>query len=230
MATEIRVPTLGESVTEATVGQWYKKVGDQVKADEPLVELETDKITLEVPAPAAGTIEAIEANNGATVGVGALLGRIGGVAAAAGSSAKADKATPAPTGKPDQKTDTTRPINAGPEQTKPREVPKAPAGPAPMAGAPSPAAAKILAEKGISPQSVQANGRDGRVTKNDAVTAMFAPPAASAQRVTVRAPSPPSDEAREQRVRMTRLRQTIARRLKEAQNAAAMLTRSTRPT
>src|SRR3954471_14564291 len=121
MATEIRVPTLGESVTEATVGQWYKKVGDKVNADEPLVELETDKITLEVPAPAAGVIEAIEAKDGSTVGVGALLGRIGGSAAAAAAT-KAEKATPTPTGRPDQKTETTRPIGAGAAQVEPRQA------------------------------------------------------------------------------------------------------------
>src|SRR6185437_2883126 len=159
MATEIRVPTLGESVTEATVGQWYKKVGDRVNVDEPLVELETDKITLEVPAPAAGVIEAIEAKDGSTVGVGALLGRIGGAGAAigAGPAAKADKATPAPTGKPDQKSDTARPIAAGAAQVQPRPAPAAAAKPAPAAarasaggaGIASPAAAKILTEKGI---------------------------------------------------------------------------------
>src|SRR5256885_17016385 len=102
MATEIRVPTLGESVTEATVGQWYKKVGDRVNVDEPLVELETDKITLEVPAPAAGVIEAIEAKDGSTVGVGALLGRIGGAgrpAPATPAPANTHKATPTPTRK-----------------------------------------------------------------------------------------------------------------------------------
>src|SRR6185295_5125852 len=124
MATEIRVPTLGESVTEATVGQWYKKVGDRVNVDEPLVELETDKITLEVPAPAAGVIEAIEAKDGSTVGVGALLGRIGGAGAAIGA---------APTGKPDQKSDTARPIAAGAAQVQPRPAPAAAAKPAPAA-------------------------------------------------------------------------------------------------
>ncbi len=220
MATEIRVPTLGESVTEATVGQWYKKVGDQVKADEPLVELETDKITLEVPAPAAGVIEAIDAKDGSTVGVGALLGRIGG--AAAGAGAKSEKGTPTATGKPDQKTDTARPIAAGAAQVQLRETPKAES--AKPAGVASPAAQKILTEKGIAPQAVQGSGRDGRVTKIDAVNATFAAPVQPAQPMTVRAPSPPVDEEREERVKMTRLRQTIARRLKEAQNTAAMLT------
>jgi 2-oxoglutarate dehydrogenase E2 component (dihydrolipoamide succinyltransferase) len=225
MATEIRVPTLGESVTEATVGQWYKKVGDRVNADEPLVELETDKITLEVPAPAAGVIEAIEAKDGATVGVGALLGRIGGDGAKA--APKGDKATPAPAGRPDQKTETSRPIAAGPTPIQPRETPKAAPSPAPAAGratgVASPAAAKILTEKGVAAPGVAGTGRDGRITKSDAMNA-FAPAAQPAQPVAARAPAPPSDEAREQRVRMTRLRQTIARRLKEAQNTAAMLT------
>jgi 2-oxoglutarate dehydrogenase E2 component (dihydrolipoamide succinyltransferase) len=229
MATEIRVPTLGESVTEATVGQWYKKVGDQVNADEPLVELETDKITLEVPAPAAGVIEAIDAKDGSTVGVGALLGRIGGAGAAAVAGAKAEKATPTPTGRPDQKTDTARPIAAGAAQVQPREEPKgppAPAQPAKAAGVASPAAQKILTEKGVAPQAVAGTGKDGRVTKSDAATAVpvFAPAAQPAQPMTARVPSPAADEQREERVKMTRLRQTIARRLKEAQNTAAMLT------
>jgi 2-oxoglutarate dehydrogenase E2 component (dihydrolipoamide succinyltransferase) len=135
-----------------------------------------------------------------------------------------------PTGKPEQKTDTARPINAGPEQVKPREAPKAPAiQPAASSGnggIASPAAAKILTEKGIAAQAVAGTGRDGRVTKNDAVTAVaaFAPAATPAPPLTARVPSPAADEAREKRVRMTRLRQTIARRLKEAQNSAAMLT------
>jgi 2-oxoglutarate dehydrogenase E2 component (dihydrolipoamide succinyltransferase) len=215
---EIRVPALGESVTEATVGQWFKKVGDVVKADEPLVELETDKVTLEVPAPSAGVIESIAVEAGGTVGVGALLGAI-----------NADgKAAPAPTGKPDQKTETTRPIGAGPEEVRPREVPVAappvpgvatqprPAAPAGTA----PSAAKILAEKGISADSVAGTGKDGRIVKADALSARAEPP----KPVAIRAPSAPDDAGREERVRMSRLRQTIARRLKEAQDVAAMLT------
>ena len=106
MATEVRVPTLGESVTEATVGQWFKKVGDAVAVDEPLVELETDKVTLEVPAPAAGVIAAIEAKDGTVVGVGALLASINADASATKAAAKA---APSPTGKPDVKTSTTKP-------------------------------------------------------------------------------------------------------------------------
>jgi 2-oxoglutarate dehydrogenase E2 component (dihydrolipoamide succinyltransferase) len=207
MAMEIKVPTLGESVTEATVGQWFKKVGDVVKVDEPLVELETDKVTLEVPAPSAGVIESIAVEAGGTVGVGAVLGAI-----------NADgKATPAPTGKPDQKTDTAKPIGAGPEEVKPRAAaspqPSAPAGTAPSA-------AKILAEKGISAETVTGTGKDGRIIKADALMAKAETP----KPVAVRAPSAPDDASREERVRISRLRQTIARRLKEAQDTAAMLT------
>jgi len=208
MATEIRVPTLGESVTEATVGRWFKKVGDTVAADEPLVELETDKVTLEVPAPAAGVIEAIAAENGTTVGVGAVLGAIAANGAA--------KAVPTPTGEPAAKTETARPIAAGPEEPKPRPV-SAEAKPA------SPAAAKILTEKGIAPAAVEGTGKAGRITKADALAAVAVPAPAPAP-VQMRAPSAPDDAAREERVRMTRLRQTIARRLKDAQNTAAMLT------
>jgi 2-oxoglutarate dehydrogenase E2 component (dihydrolipoamide succinyltransferase) len=216
MATEIRVPTLGESVTEATVGTWLKKVGDTVEADEPLVELETDKVTLEVPAPTSGVLSAIEAKDGAVVAPGALLATItadGGAKAAAPKPASA-KSTPAPTGRPDQKTETTKPIGAGPEQVKPRTEPKPQA-----ADGSSPAARKILAEKGIDPTQVSGTGKEGRITKADAM-ASSAPAAPAA----ARAPAPADDAAREERVRMSRLRQTIARRLKEAQNTAAMLT------
>jgi 2-oxoglutarate dehydrogenase E2 component (dihydrolipoamide succinyltransferase) len=211
---EIKVPTLGESVTEATVGQWFKKVGDVVKVDEPLVELETDKVTLEVPAPSAGVIESIAVEAGGTVGVGAVLGAIDANG----------KATPAPTGKPDQKTETTKPIGAGPEEVKPRAATAAPAAAVPpTATAPAgtaPSAAKILAEKGISAETVAGTGKDGRITKADALVAKVEAP----KPVAVRAPSAPDDASREERVRMSRLRQTIARRLKEAQETAAMLT------
>jgi 2-oxoglutarate dehydrogenase E2 component (dihydrolipoamide succinyltransferase) len=231
MATEIRVPTLGESITEATVGQWFKKVGDAVKADEPLVELETEKVTVEVPAPSAGVIEAIAAKDGETVGVGALLGTISAngagakpakeapskaapaKAAAAEAESVAARITPAPAGRPNQKTTTTRPIGAGPEEPALRE-------------ALSPAVRKLMAENELEPAAIPATGKDGRITKGDVLTALeggAARPAAPAP-VTVRAPTPQSDEAREERVRMTRLRQTIARRLKDAQNTAAMLT------
>jgi 2-oxoglutarate dehydrogenase E2 component (dihydrolipoamide succinyltransferase) len=227
MATEVRVPTLGESVTEATVGQWFKKVGDVVAVDEPLVELETDKVTLEVPAPAAGVIAAIEAKDGTVVGVGALLASINADASAAKAAAKA---APSPTGKPDVKTSTTKPIGVGPEEVKPRTpaaqaaeavVQEKAADKASNGNAASPAAAKILTEKSIAPAQVSGTGKDGRITKADAAAAAPVPSPAPLQ---VRAPAPVDDAAREERVRMSRLRQTIARRLKEAQNTAAMLT------
>jgi len=215
MATEIRVPTLGESVTEATVGQWFKKVGDAVKVDEPLVELETDKVTLEVPAPSAGVIEAITVEAGSTVEVGALLGAIN-------ADGKAEAGS-APTSRPDEKTDTAKPIGAGPEPTELRKADAAPAPATPSAPAgTAPSAAKILAEKGISAEAVTGTGKDGRVTKADALSAKAEAPAPKP--APVRAPSAPDDASREERVRMNRLRQTIARRLKEAQEVAAMLT------
>ncbi len=221
MATEIRVPALGESVSEATVGQWFKKVGDTVRADEPLVELETDKVTLEVPAPAAGVISAIEVADGATVGVGAVLGAI---EANGADAAHEDHGTPVAAGAIDKKFDTTRPIAAGAATIKLREAGDTGAG----AGAASPAARKALAEAGVEPGRVAGTGKDGRITKADALTAiegLMAPATATAAPpVAARPPAPPDDVAREQRVPMTRLRQTIARRLKEAQSTAAMLT------
>jgi 2-oxoglutarate dehydrogenase E2 component (dihydrolipoamide succinyltransferase) len=213
---EIRVPTLGESVTEATIGKWFKKPGDAVAVDEPLVELETDKVTIEVPAPAAGTLASISVKDGDTVAVGALLGEIKEGAAAA--PAKAPPAKAAPTGRPDQKIATTTPISAGPEQ------------PAPRSDALSPSVRKLAAENGIDATTVPGSGKDGRVTKGDMLAEIeraaakpipVPQPAASIQ---ARAPSPVDDAAREERVKMTRLRQTIARRLKDAQNTAAMLT------
>jgi 2-oxoglutarate dehydrogenase E2 component (dihydrolipoamide succinyltransferase) len=251
MATDIRVPTLGESVTEATIGQWFKKVGDVVAADEPVVELETDKVTIEVPAPAAGVLEAITANPGDTVNVGALIGAIG----AAGSVAAAAPAA----------------------ATKPAETPAAVVAEAPKpangngaAGgmAPAPSAQKLMAEAGLSEADVSGSGKRGQILKEDvlaaakpavavaaastaapvvaaaapaakptvapvaapapapvpAPVAKAAEPAPTPAPVQARAPVNASDDVREERVKMTRLRLTIARRLKDAQNAAAMLT------
>lgn len=209
MATEIRVPTLGESVTEATIARWFKKAGEAVAADEPLVELETDKVTVEVPAPASGVLEEIRAKDGETVGVGAVLGSIKeGAAPAKAAPAKAEPA----------------PAKA--------EAPKAAPAPAPAAVRPSeipvlPSVRKLSAESGISPAIVPGTGKAGRVTKGDmlaAIAGVAAQPAPAPAPTVARAPSPPPDAAREERVRMTRLRQTIAQRLKEAQNTAAMLT------
>lgn len=210
MATEIRVPTLGESVSEATVGTWFKKVGDVVKADEPIVELETDKVTVEVPAPASGVLTEIVAQNGETVGLGALLGQIA-EGASAGAAASAEAAKPA------------APAAAA--------APAAPAvsAPAPAAGAmpAAPAAAKMLAENNLSADQVEGSGKRGQVLKGDVIAAVakgVAPAAAPAPVAAPRAPSAADDMVREERVKMTRLRQTIAKRLKDAQNTAAMLT------
>jgi len=188
--TDIVVPTLGESVTEATVAKWLKKPGDAVAKDETLVELETDKVSVEVSATEAGTLGEIVAAEGDTVGIGALLGRLGAAGAA----------KPAPAAKP--------------------------AAPAPKASQPAaqvapPSVQRIAAESGIDVASMNGSGKDGRVTKGDALAALQSKPAAPAPA----APAAPRRlDAREERVKMTRLRATIARRLKEAQNTAAMLT------
>ena len=229
---EIRVPTLGESVTEATIGKWFKKPGDAVAVDEPLVELETDKVTIEVPAPAAGVLSDIAAKDGETVAVGALLGQIKEGAGAAAAAAPR-KTTPAPTGRPDQKTSTTAPINAADEEPRLRVPPKAdgePKSKAPDDAMLAPSVRRIAAETGMDPAGVGGSGKDGRVTKGDMMAAIERaasspiPVPQTAAAVAVRAPSVPDDASREERVRMSRLRQTIARRLKKAQNTAAMLT------
>jgi 2-oxoglutarate dehydrogenase E2 component (dihydrolipoamide succinyltransferase) len=236
---EIRVPTLGESVTEATIGQWFKKVGDTVAADEPVVELETDKVTIEVPAPSAGVLETISANPGDTVNVGALIGAIG----------EGSGAAPAPAPKAEAKA------------AKAEAAPAAAAAPQGNGHAgtngttASPSAQKLMAEAGITTAEVEGSGKRGQVLKEDVVaaTAKAAPAAAAAPQlkqgpkvVVTQAPAPAAapvaaapapapvqqargpvaaeDESREERVKMTRLRQTIARRLKDAQNTAAMLT------
>jgi 2-oxoglutarate dehydrogenase E2 component (dihydrolipoamide succinyltransferase) len=213
--TEIRVPTLGESVTEATIGRWFKKAGDPVAVDEPLVELETDKVTIEVPAPSAGTLGEIIARDGETVAVGALLGQINDGAPGAAARPAAPTAPGA-----------AKPAAAPPPPANPPAAPKAPPAETPMA----PSVRKLSVESGIDVSTVPGSGKDGRVSKGDMLAAIeraaSAPtpvnqPAAAVQ---VRAPSPPDDAAREERVRMTRLRQTIARRLKDVQNTAAMLT------
>jgi 2-oxoglutarate dehydrogenase E2 component (dihydrolipoamide succinyltransferase) len=216
MATEIRVPTLGESVSEATVGTWFKKVGDAIKADEPLCELETDKVTIEVPAPASGVLSEITANAGETVAPGGLLGQI-----AEGASAGAGAAAPAAA----QKSETA--AEAKPAEAKPAEA-KPVAAPSAMPAAPS--AAKLLAENNISADQVDGSGKRGQVLKGDVLAAVAkgitasTSAAAEPAKVAARPASTEADAPREERVKMTRLRQTIAKRLKDAQNSAAMLT------
>jgi len=243
MLTEIRVPTLGESVTEATISQWFKKAGEPVKADEPLVELETDKVTVEVPAPAAGVISEVLAKEGETVNVGALLGSItaGEGAPANGASAAEPKSqAAAPTGSGGQQAAAASSnagygASAGAAEGGPVQASQpATAGAAAQRTAPvdaplSPAVRRLAEETGVDPASLKGTGKDGRVTKGDMLEARNGggAPAAYApapQPAAPRAPSGPDDASREERVRMSKLRQTIARRLKEAQNTAAMLT------
>ncbi|CAN7201991.1 2-oxoglutarate dehydrogenase complex dihydrolipoyllysine-residue succinyltransferase [Pararhizobium sp. LjRoot235] len=212
MTTEIRVPTLGESVSEATVGTWFKKVGDTVKADEPLLELETDKVTIEVPAPSAGTLSEIVASAGETVGLGALLGQIANGAAGAVSAAPAAEKKA-----------------AAPAAAQPAAAAAAPAAPQVASAMPAaPAAAKMLAENNLTADQVDGSGKRGQVLKGDVIAAVakgLSTPAASEPiKIITRGPSPAEDAPREERVKMTRLRQTIAKRLKDAQNTAAMLT------
>ena len=193
MAKEIRVPALGESVTEATIGKWFRAEGDAVKMDEPLVELETDKVTVEVPAPVSGKLAAISAKPGTTVNVGALLGAIeegaAGAAPAKAAEAPVKKAEPAKS-----------------------ETPL------------SPAVRKLVEENKIEPASVAGTGKDGRITKGDVIEHLAKPSPAVAPPAAVRSQVPQDADGREERVRMSRLRLTIARRLKDAQNTAAMLT------
>ncbi|MGB7318258.1 MAG: 2-oxoglutarate dehydrogenase complex dihydrolipoyllysine-residue succinyltransferase [Planktotalea sp.] len=189
---DVMVPTLGESVTEATVSTWFKKVGDTVAQDEMLCELETDKVSVEVPAPAAGVLSEITAPEGTTVDASAKLAVIGGAAASAS------------------------PADA------PATAPAASAGGKDVEDAPS--AKKAMAEAGISRDAVAGSGRDGRIMKDDVAKALSAAPTAAPVAAAPRAPVPADDAAREERVKMTRLRQTIAKRLKDSQNTAAMLT------
>jgi 2-oxoglutarate dehydrogenase E2 component (dihydrolipoamide succinyltransferase) len=194
MSKEIKVPALGESVTEATIAKWFKNEGDAVKADEPLVELETDKVTVEVPAPVSGKLEKIVAAAGATVAVGALLGSIAEGASSAPVAAK-PAAAPVPA-----------PVAAKAAETTF-----------------SPAVRKAVVESHVNPADIAGTGKDGRLTKGDVIEHL-AKPAAAAVSAPVVVPAAAAPQGAEERVKMTRLRQTIARRLKDAQNTAAMLT------
>lgn len=192
--TDVMVPSLGESVSEATVSTWFKKPGDTVKQDEMLCELETDKVSVEVPSPVSGVLAEILAPEGTTVAANARLAIVTeGAVGAAPKPAEAPKAAPAPVAKDIEN---------------------------------APSAKKAMEEAGLTPAQVQGTGRDGRVMKEDVARAAAAAPvtAAPAPAAIPRAPVPADDAAREERVKMTRLRATIARRLKDAQNTAAMLT------
>lgn len=215
--TEILVPTLGESVTSATVARWMKKAGEAVAADEPLVELETDKVTVEVNAPAAGVLEAISADEGAEVEPGALLGTI-----AAGDGAGAGKVSPKATEKPAEKPADKPAGGAAPKVEAPRQESGPVSRPGGSGHAPLPAAAKMMEENSLTAEQIgTGTAKDGRVSKGD-VQAFLSRPAPEAPKPAAKAPRPL--EGGEERVKMTRLRKTIANRLKEAQNTAAMLT------
>ena len=216
MATEVKVPTLGESVTEATVGQWLKKPGEAVAADEPIVSLETDKVAVDVPAPAAGTMGDIVAKEGDTVEVGALLAYVNEGAAAASSpapapAAKAEAATPAPSAS------TPAPAPAAADE-------EGEGGNLTL----SPAVRRLVLEHGLDPSKIKGSGKDGRLTKDDVMAAVDAGTAKAASTGAEAAPAEAAPAAgpsrKQERVKMTRLRQTVAKRLKEAQNNAALLT------
>ena len=231
MATEIKVPTLGESVTTATVARWLKKAGESVAADEPLVELETDKVTVEVNAPGAGTLGDIAAAEGAEVEVGAVLGTLDAAGAPASPAPKPPATAGAPTATASSTASNPSPgVNPPPRPLGPVARPAAPpqasaAAEAPRASAhaPMPSAAKLMEEKGLASADMGGTGKDGRITKGDVLQFLARPAAAPAPA----APAPKqarAPAAGEERVKMTRLRRTIAQRLKEAQNTAAMLT------
>ncbi len=217
MPTEIKVPTLGESVTSATVARWLKKAGEAVAADEPLVELETDKVTVEVNSPSAGVLSDIAVDEGGEVEVGALLAMLnegGATAAPAKPVAQATVASTSPAANPSAG------VNPPPTASGPVSRPATPPAPVAEAHAPMPSAAKMMEERGLQSSQMDGTGKDGRITKGDVLgfLARPAPVAAPASK------APRALEEGEERVKMTRLRRTIAMRLKEAQNNAAMLT------
>ena len=219
MAADIKVPTLGESVTTATIARWLKKAGEQVAADEPLVELETDKVTVEVNAPQAGTLGPLVADEGAEVEVGALLGTIEDAGAKPTAEAKPGRREPA-------KPEPVMPTGVAPPRPAAGPVARPATPPADVAAhAPMPSAAKRMAEQDVTAAQVgDGSGKDGRITKGDVLAFLSRPAAPPAVAAPVAARPPSAEAGREERVKMTRLRRTIAARLKEAQNTAAMLT------
>jgi 2-oxoglutarate dehydrogenase E2 component (dihydrolipoamide succinyltransferase) len=233
MATDVKVPALGESITEGTLAQWLKKAGDTVAADEPIASLETDKVTVEVPSPVAGVLTETVANEGETVEVGAVIARID-------ENAKAGTAAPAEKGAESTRTN---PAGAG-ENPELRGAPEAPeVKPAEDSGEASasdhittlsPAVRRAVLEHHVDPTKIQGTGKDGRITKDDVLAAAKAKEEGSEPEAPATPPPPPAPapakkpaaagDRREERVKMSRLRQTVAKRLKEAQNTAAMLT------
>ncbi|MEN2787504.1 2-oxoglutarate dehydrogenase complex dihydrolipoyllysine-residue succinyltransferase [Sphingomonas qilianensis] len=210
MATEVTVPVLGESITEATLGEWLKQPGDKVAADEPIASLETDKVSVEVPSPVAGVMGQHAVQVGDTVLVGAMIATIDagdGAPASAAAPQPAVLSSPAP--------------ESAPAATAGQQAPASSDGPAAL----SPSVRRAVLEHGVDPSTVKGTGKDGRITKDDVATAASSKPApAPAAEAAVAPPVAASTGRKEERVRMTRLRQTIAKRLKEAQNTAALLT------
>jgi len=212
MSSEVKVPTLGESVSEATIGEWLKQPGDRVALDEPIASLETDKVSVEVPSPVAGVMGAHRVAVGDTVEVGAVIATIEDSAPAAGAEPVAER-TEAPA--PPASDSAPPPIAAG--------------GPDVSAQTLSPAVRRAVLEHGIDPSAVQGTGKDGRLTKEDVLAAAKAKDSGAGKLLSAVAPAPapspaPAEERREERVKMTRMRQTIAKRLKSAQEDAALLT------
>ncbi len=217
MSTEIKVPVLGESITEATLGQWLKKPGEAVAVDEPIASLETDKVAVEVPSPVAGIMGAYAVEEGATVNVGAVIGSID---AGTGASAVAPVAAPAPAAAASVAPVVTTTAAPAPAPA-PAAAPETENSDLPL----SPAVRRLVLELGIDPSKIKGTGKDGRLTKEDVVAAAKGAPAPSAVTDTVAAPAAAASGTRqEERVKMTRLRQTIAKRLKSAQDTAALLT------
>ena len=206
MSTEVKVPVLGESITEATLGQWLKKPGEAVAIDEPIASLETDKVAFEVPSPVAGIMGAYAVEEGATVNVGAVIGSID-----AGNSASAPAPAPVAAAIAPAITTTAAPMPVA--QVENNDLPL------------SPSVRRLVLELGIDPSKIKGSGKDGRLTKEDVVAAAKGAPTPSADVAALAAPAPAAAHARqEERVKMTRLRQTIAKRLKSAQDTAALLT------
>jgi 2-oxoglutarate dehydrogenase E2 component (dihydrolipoamide succinyltransferase) len=206
MSTEVKVPVLGESITEATLGQWLKKPGEAVAIDEPIASLETDKVAIEVPSPVAGIMGTYAVEEGATVNVGAVIGSID-----AGNSAPASAPAPVAAAIAPAITTTAAPMSVA--QVENNDLPL------------SPSVRRLVLELGIDPSKIKGTGKDGRLTKEDVVAAAKGAPTPSADVAALAAPAPAAAHARqEERVKMTRLRQTIAKRLKSAQDTAALLT------
>ena len=206
MSTEVKVPVLGESITEATLGQWLKKPGEAVAIDEPIASLETDKVAIEVPSPVAGIMGTYAVEEGATVNVGAVIGSID-----AGNSAPASAPAPVAAAIAPAITTTAAPMSVA--QVENNDLPL------------SPSVRRLVLELGIDPSKIKGTGKDGRLTKEDVVAAAKGAPTPSTDVAALAAPAPAAAHARqEERVKMTRLRQTIAKRLKSAQDTAALLT------